>query len=238
MIKASVWMAGWIATMLCAAAVAQQPGPAPEAQKSAASDIPYDPPKRGAPKGRVGGGTRGLDSRELSLAVIAPDHPGLASTPTPKLYWFLSKAISAPFEVSIVEDGVEQALVDKSIPAPKEAGVQVLDLAALGVTLKPEKEYRWFISLVSDPKARSGDIVASGKVIYEPLAGDRKARVDNSSGRARAVAFAAVGYWYDAFEAVRTLRLANPGDNLLRDMELQLIMQVGLNDVVRYLRGT
>jgi hypothetical protein len=236
MIKATGWLAGsFLAAALGPAALAQQ-APPQEAQK-AASVIPYDPPKRGAPKGRVGGGTRGLDSRELSLAVIAPDHPGLSSTPTPKLYWFLSKAISAPFEVSLVEDGVDEAVIDKSIPAPKEAGVQVLDLASLGVSLKPEKEYRWFISLVSDPKARSGDIVASGKVIYEPLSGDRKARVDASSGRAKAVAFAAAGYWYDAYEAVRTVRLANPGDALAHDMELQLIMQVGLNDVVRYLKG-
>jgi len=238
MIRATGWVAGWIAiAALCPGTWAQQAAPPAEAQKAAANDIRYDPPKRGAPKGRVGGGTRGLDSRELSLAVIAPNHPGLASTPTPKLYWFLSKTIGASFEVSIVEDGVAEAIVDKSIPAPREAGVQVLDLAALGVTLKPDKEYRWLISLVSDPKARSGDIVASGRVIYEPLTGDPKARVDNSTGRARAVAFAAVGYWYDAYEAVRTLRLANPADNLLRDMELQLVMQVGLNDVVRYLRA-
>src|SRR2546423_2114751 len=128
---------------------AQQPAPPGDGAKRApAADIQYEPPKRGAPKGRVGGGTRGLDSRELSLAVIAPDHPGLSSRPSPKLYWFLSKAISAPFEVSVVEDGVDDAVVDRSIPAPKEAGVQALDLASLGVTLKPEKEYRWFISLV------------------------------------------------------------------------------------------
>lgn len=217
--------------------MAQQPArPVADAPKKPdAAQIQYDPPKRGAPKGRVGGGTRGVEPRELSMAVIAPDHPGLSSRTSPKLYWFLSRPINAAFEVSVIEDGAADALIDRAIPAPKEAGVQVLDLAAMGVVLQPEREYRWFISLISNPNARSGDTVASGKVIWEPLPANVKARVESADAASRPGVYAASGYWYDAYAELRALRERNPGDRSLREMEVALIGQVGLRDVVHHL---
>jgi hypothetical protein len=221
---------GWTAT-----AGAQQQPPAPPPPKKDPPPIQYDAPKRGAPKGRIGGGTRGDEARELSMAVIAPDHPGLSSRASPRLHWFLSRAINTTFEVSVIEDGAADALLDKPIPAPARAGIQALDLAALGVALKPGRPYRWFISLVSDPKARSGDIVASGKVIYEDLPAAVRARIDAAPPAARPAAFAASGYWYDAYSELRALREKSPEDAALRDMELALVSQVGLDDVVRNL---
>src|SRR5436190_9662156 len=57
--------------------------------------IIYKPPKRGAPGGREGAGTRGSKepimrgAREpLTLAVLAPqDHTGLTAQEQPVLYW-------------------------------------------------------------------------------------------------------------------------------------------------------
>ncbi len=226
---ASLWSA---ASLVC---LAQKPAQAPG--KPAAAQIQYDPPKRGAPKGRVGGGTRGLEARELSLAVIAPDHPGLSSGASPKLYWFLSRPINAAFEVSVIEDGATDAILDRAIPAPQLAGVQALDLAALGVALKPDREYRWFISLIANPGARSGDTVASGKVIWESLPATVSERLAAADPVSRPGILAASGYWYDAYAQLRGLRESNPDDAMLRAMEVALIGQVGLRDVVRYLEG-
>ena len=43
----------------------------------------YNPPSRGAPAGRVGGGTRGL--RALPLAALAPSHTGFTLSAQPAL---------------------------------------------------------------------------------------------------------------------------------------------------------
>src|SRR3712207_1026765 len=55
----------------------------------------YKPPVRGAPEGRVGGGTRGGD-QTFMLSVLAPRHTGWTVQEQPVLYWYLTKAISTP----------------------------------------------------------------------------------------------------------------------------------------------
>src|SRR5258706_6044736 len=85
----------------CAAAfaVAQGQSPAPPPAQAPAA-VEYKPPVRGAPKVRVGGSTRSA-ARELSLAVIAPDHTGLASTDQPELFWYISQAVKAPLQITV-----------------------------------------------------------------------------------------------------------------------------------------
>ena len=49
--------------------------------------IVYKPPKRGAPGGREGAGTRGFREALPTLAVLAPqDHTGLTAQEQPVLY--------------------------------------------------------------------------------------------------------------------------------------------------------
>jgi len=65
----------------------------PEGQKSVTPvGLPtYRPPLRGAPGGRVGGGTRGIGDEFITLLVLAPNHVGLTVQGQPTLYWYLSK---------------------------------------------------------------------------------------------------------------------------------------------------
>ena len=218
----------------CAVAQADKaPPPSPATERAA--PIKYDPPTRGAPKGRVGGGTRGLEARELTLAVLAPDHAGLSSVASPKLYWFLSRPIASGFEVSVIEDGAADAVLDRAIPTPANAGIQVIDLETLGVRLQPDKEYRWFVSAIANPNARSGDFVASGKVIWQALPADLAASLGAAVGTTRTARYAASGYWYDAYAQLRAAREKDPASASLRDAEIDLLGQVGLPDVVRHL---
>src|SRR5262245_24503250 len=58
----------------------------------------YTPPKRGAPGGRVGGGTRGPQRDVFVLSVFAPYHSGFTADEQPSLYWFISNSTSLPVE--------------------------------------------------------------------------------------------------------------------------------------------
>src|SRR6185436_17335419 len=111
-----------------------QPGDEPE----------YNPPARGAPSGRVGGGTRGL--RVLPLAALAPDHTGLTISAQPALYYFLPASSGVRVAVRVAGDPNAQPLLEKDFAPPPRAGIQKLELKALGVTLAPGVEYRWTVS--------------------------------------------------------------------------------------------
>ncbi|MEO8326531.1 MAG: hypothetical protein ABI618_11810, partial [Nitrospirota bacterium] len=47
----------------------------------------YQPPPRGAPGGRVGGGTRGPSSDLPLMWALVPDHVGLSAEVQPRLVW-------------------------------------------------------------------------------------------------------------------------------------------------------
>src|SRR5437899_2800630 len=66
----------------------------------------YKPPLRGAPGGRVGGGTRGAPDRSVVLSVLTPDHSGLTTQEQPSLYWYLSQPTTYPIELTINEGEV------------------------------------------------------------------------------------------------------------------------------------
>ena len=63
-----------------------QAGDAGKKITSTSSTVPvYKPPVRGAPGGRVGGGTRGTD-QTFVLSVVAPNHTGLTMQEQPELF--------------------------------------------------------------------------------------------------------------------------------------------------------
>ena len=79
----------WSLTILVPVAPghAQQKPPAaatPDAKATASAPV-YKPPLRGAPGGRVGGGTRGTGREAFILSVLAPAHTGLTSSEQPVL---------------------------------------------------------------------------------------------------------------------------------------------------------
>src|SRR5262249_44782001 len=85
-----------------------------------AADAPvYNPPSRGAPGGRIGGGTRG-GGNIFVLSVLAPDHSGLTTSEQPSLYWFISKTTSLPVEVTLMDPQGIKPILETQLPAPTQ----------------------------------------------------------------------------------------------------------------------
>src|SRR2546430_4573718 len=124
----------------------------------------YKPPLRGAPGGRVGGGTRGTAREVFVLSVLAPDHSGLTASEQPSLYWYISAATALPVELTVMDPGTTQPLLEISVAAPIEAGIHRLRLSDHGVRLAPGVAYRWYVAVVPDPGRRSRDILAGGAI--------------------------------------------------------------------------
>jgi len=185
----------------------------------------YNPPARGAPSGRVGGGTRGL--RVLPLAALAPDHTGLTISPQPALYYFLPASSGVRVAVRLANEPNAQPLLDKDLAPPAKTGIQRLELKALGVTLSPGVEYRW---TVSDARTSS-----TGMIRRVEVSPDLARKLNGvPSGRSRYTLLAREGVWYDALDEVS--RAADSAGAVAGRHRAALLEQIGLKDIAQHER--
>ncbi len=166
--------------------------------------------------------------------MLAPDHTGLTTRSQPTLYWYLSEPANARLDVTVINDEKIDPLLEQVIGIPKSAGIQSLDLATVGATLKPGIEYRWFVSLTPDEKQRSNDIVASGTIQYIMPDAALKSRIAKANERTLARTYAEDGIWYDAIDSISRTIQYNPGDASLRAQRAALLDQVGLKAAADY----
>jgi hypothetical protein len=207
------------------------PPPARESTTKASSAPLYKPPLRGAPGGRVGGGTRGAPGRDIFvLSVLAPDHTGLTMREQPSLFWFISNDTSLPVELAIVDPNATEPVLETRIASPVGRGVHRVRLADYGVRLLPGVAYQWAVTVIPDANRRSRDILASGTIErVEP--GDLGPKLAAASNEERAAVYAEAGIWYDALEAISDQIERSPNDATPRNYRAALLTQAGLPQV-------
>jgi hypothetical protein len=210
----------------------EKKGPGDGKPVAPAAAVVYKPPLRGAPGGRVGGGTRGT-GREAAfvLSVMAPDHTGLTSTEQPPLYWFISAPTSHPVEVTIVDSQETQPLLELRLDPPVAAGVHRVSLADRGVRLRAGVIYQWYVAVVPDSAHRSKDILAGGAIERVEPPADVSARLPRAAKTELPQLFAGAGLWYDAVAALGDLLEAAPRDRMLLEERAALLRQAGLPEM-------
>ncbi len=209
--------------------------PVASAQQPAASETPeYKPPVRGAPARRVGGSSRGAEELPF-VAVIAPDHVGHTISEQPALYWFVSRRSPVRVEITLIDSAGVKPVVEASI-TNAEPGIHRFSLAEHKVRLKPGEEYQWSVSLVSDDKQRSNDVVSQGSVQLVAPAAQLQAKLAGLPRSAQARVYAAEGVWYDAMAAISESIAAQPADGTLRAARASLLEQAGLKDAAAFER--
>ncbi len=151
----------------------------------------YVPPRLGAPKTRVGGGTRSQGAG-LELALLAPEHTGITAQASPKLFWWVSRGVNGEVEFVVTRRGAIEPDFRVRRTLTLEPGIHALDLNAEGVALEPGETYQWSVAIVRDPDRRSRDMVGVATVEYVPTAVQET----------EAPALAADGFFYDAIAAL------------------------------------
>jgi hypothetical protein len=199
-------------------------------ESSAAVPV-YTPPKRGAPGGRVGGGTRGFQREVFLLSVLAPDHSGFTTSEQPSLYWFISSSTSFPVELTVMDPQGVKPILETRLPAPVTAGVQRIRLSDYNVRLAPGAAYRWFVAVVPDADRRSKDIMAGGAIERVEMPEGLKAKVAQAAKSDLPSLYGEAGLWYDTVAAISELIEAAPQDQALRKQRTALLAQVGLTGI-------
>ena len=207
--------------------------PPSQRSETAAAMPVYEPPRRSAPGGRIGGSTRGMGIVPM-LSALAPDHTGLTTHEQPSLFWYLTRATTYPVEFTITDDQATQPLLETRLSGPFDAGMQRVRLADYGVRLSLGVPYRWFVALVIDPNSPSRDNIAGGTI--ERLAPPTALRAKlTRAGTAQAPSiYAEAGLWYDALAATADLLDAAPNDPALRQQHASLLEQVGLRQIAEH----
>jgi hypothetical protein len=209
-----------------------------KATNSSMDKLVYKPPLRGSPAGRVGGGTRGMTDREsFSLQVLAPDHIGLTVHDQPSLYWFVSKPIAHPIELTVIERNAVEPLIEKVVKGPEKGGIQAIHLADYGVHLRRNVPYKWFVTLVTDPNHRSKDIMAGGIITLVEPPSSLLAKLKVADTNNAPYVYAEEGLWYDALEAISRMIDGSPTKADFRKQRASLLEQVGLNEVAKFENG-
>lgn len=192
----------------------------------------YQPPKRGAPSIRVGGGTRGTANAMPVLNVLAPDHVGLTANKQPTLNWHISTPSSMRLEILVVNEDEMDPVFELVLDSKKlKKGLQSLNLADYGVKLKPGLPYQWSVSLVAEKGRPSGDIMSSGMIQVKTLPKSIKAKLKKASSYDDVFIYANEGYWYDAISQISALIDKDPSSNTLKQQRAQLLKQIGLLDL-------
>jgi hypothetical protein len=162
------------------------------------------------------------------LSVLAPDHTGLTAVDQPSLFWFISHPIALPLELTVMDPRRAQPLLETSLPAPRQGGIQRVRLSDHGVRLEPGVAYRWFIAVVADSGRRSRDILSGGAIerieVPDPLRGQLAA----AQAREKPGLYAGGGYWYDALASISDLIDGAPGDGALQSQRQDMLRQIGL----------
>ena len=189
----------------------------------------YQPPRRGAPSTRVGGGTRGIGGNTPTVHVLAPDHVGLTVNEQPTLSWYMSKPTSMRFEFMLINEEGEEPLLELTLDSANlKEGIQSLNLADHGVKLKPGMQYQWSVVLIPEEEHRSNDIISSGMIERRDLTGDLKTKLNKANSNEDVFIYAQEGYWYDAITELTTLIKKDPDNEVLKKQHAQLLNQVGL----------
>jgi hypothetical protein len=195
----------------------------------------YVPPKKYAPRARVGGELRGPDENSSQLVALVPDHVGMTRKQTPMLNWFLSKPTTYPIFFTLNDRQKVRPLYEGVLSASNQEGVHSIDLKTFGITLEPNIQYEWSVSMRPNPDSHSGDVVAGGMIERCEFADIVCTQnIILSCDESSVMINAKNGLWYDAMACICTLIDAKPADPSLRRLRAKLLKDVGLYGVAEW----
>lgn len=208
----------------------------------AALAVEFNPPKRGIPGRRLGGGTRDplacVQGKPSYLTALLPQtNLGLTTDDYPRFFWFVPKTKAKLAEFTLYE-GDEQtpdrSLIYKttfSIAGTPGVASLTLPTNANIPPLQVGKDYHWSVALVCNPAQPESNIQIDGWVQRVALDPSLSARLTKASARDRVLLYAQNGLWFNTLTSLAEMRCARPNDADLTESWTTLMKSVKLEAI-------
>ncbi|MEM7041413.1 MAG: DUF928 domain-containing protein [Pseudomonadota bacterium] len=192
--------------------------------------VPHD---SGAPQVTDAGGVRAV-SVLPNVELLAPERMARTLSPTPTLYWHISKAAEHAVRFTLLADdpAAIDPLLEFEIDGVDKEGIYGVDLLDHGVTLTSGERYIWSVAVSTDSGNYGSDLVA--QTVMEHAAAPALADIlDGIRPEERAVRLAGEGYWYDAVD-VLSARIEDDEGGPWQTARAHLLDEAGLLQAARY----
>lgn len=209
-----------------------------------ATAIEFQPPKRGMPGRREGGGTRDplacVRGKPNRLTALLPTtNLGLTVADYPRFFWYMPQTKAKQAEFTLVE--VDENLEDRqpiykttfNLPESTPGGIASLQLPRQThiTPLKVGKDYRWTVALICDPSNRMRDVAFEGwvqRVATDPRLTKQLTKATVSD---RIQLLAQNGLWFDTLTALASERIAHPADPAFKTSWAELLKSIQLETI-------
>lgn len=196
----------------------------PDSSASTRPAVIYKAPLSDEPEAETDKSSK--DKPRAILQILAPDHTGLTLQPQPSLYWHTDKPLAVRFTITAANKPEAKPLL--KIDLKKSIGIQHLDLADHGITLKPDVSYQWSVSQLMDKESKSEAAITSGMIQYVKPGEGLENRINRLKGTQQVKVYAIEGIWYDALHTISSMIDESPKDGRLAAIRQSLLEQAGL----------
>jgi hypothetical protein len=163
-----------------------------------------------------------------AIRALAPAHVARTLNESPTLYWFVSAATTMPVEFVLTDLVSVDPLVELTLTSPVAAGIHAVDLSAHDVLLEPDREYRWFVTLVDAEADPSAQVISRGAIERIVPSAKLRATLAAAAPGERGRIYAEQGLWYDALAFISEGIERAPRDARLRNFRAGLLERAGL----------
>lgn len=207
----------------------QQPGPA--AVEDLDDLFSYQPPKRGRPSNRIGGGVRALTKSGTIVALVPQGHVGVTVDPSPSFYWFISGFNETTRVVMTLNDlKSPDPICTQTFEIPSGGGIQSISLAKSGISLAEGNEYEWIVEAFDEKDRYTPTKASGGRIIFDKEASPPQ--VSGASPSEKARIFGSSGLWYDCLSAIDAAISESKSPEKLRSQRIKLMKDAGLIDEI------
>lgn len=210
--------------------------PAPSEQKIADSlkKLVFVPHDKGAPAVTDTGGVRAI-SMAPRIELLAPERMARTLSPTPTLYWHISKAAPGKVRFTLIADDTTaiDPLLEIDIDGVDQEGIYGISLDDHGIALESGERYIWSIALSADGDGLSGDLIAQ-TVMEHGADPDLAQALKQAAPDMRAIQLAAEGYWYDTIETLSMPIETSTNRQPWQAARGRLLDQAGLMQAARF----
>ncbi|SRR5579883_1409991 len=189
----------------------------------------------GVPGRRIAGGSRSMENKEHQcvsnnahvVALVPQSNIVLTTAKNPVLFFYVPQTSAPQLELVVQDKENSQNFVKQTYKPSGQAGVVKIPVTT--TSLEAGKEYRWFFSVVCNPKERSKDQEVEGSIKRINPDSQLLTKLNSATPNERVKIYADAGYWGDTTANLAQLISDHPNDQNLKNDWKELLSAQGVN---------